>query len=43
MSYQHKVIILKLILSIALTSAINLKAFAQQSVNDTLQTYAVVY
>lgn len=43
MSYQHKVIILKLILSIALTSAINLKAFAQRNVNDTLQTYAVVY
>ena len=43
MSYQPKVIILKLILSIGLTSALNLKVFSQRSINDTLQSYAVIY
>ena len=43
MSHQHKAIILNFILFTALTTVINYKTFAQRSVNDTLQTYAVIY
>lgn len=43
MNYQYKAIILKLLLYTSLTLAVNFKTFAQRSVNDTLQTFAVIY
>ena len=43
MSLKLKNNILKLTLFVALFSAINYKGFAQQSINDTIHTFAVVY
>ena len=43
MSLKLKYNILKFLILIALSSAINIKVFAQHSINDTVQTFAVVY
>ena len=43
MSHQLRKNILKFLLFIALSAAINFSAFAQKSNNDTIQTFAVIY